>query len=227
MRLALLLLLISLNAFGQNNEGLRFIQNKGQWNENIDFQALVPGGRLGVSATGFSVLLLDMEEMDHRHLASHGEINEATGQPSTEPINGHYFKINLLGANPDAKAITEMPLDGHYNYFLGNDPSRWATNALAYAAILYRDVYKGIDFRVSSIGNNLKYDFIVKAGADPSQIRIKYSGVDGIEKSDGELKIRTTLGSLTESKPFSYHGEGGNNQTVPSEYRLDNEIISF
>ena len=137
MRLVTLLLLISLNAIGQNNQGLRFIQNKGQWNEGTDFQAQVPGGRVGVSAKGFSVLLLDMEEMEHRHLASHEAINESDGQSANEPIDGHYFQINLLGSNQQSKAIVEMPLEGHYNYFLGNDSCRWATNALAYASILY------------------------------------------------------------------------------------------
>jgi hypothetical protein len=98
---------------------------------------------------------------------------------------------------------------------------------LAFASILYKDVYDGIDFRVSSIENNLKYDFIVKPGADPSQIRLEYNGVDGIEKTDGELKIRTALGSLTELKPFSYQVNGHNKQTVPSEYRLHQNIVSF
>lgn len=227
MRLTLVLVLISLNAFGQEDQGLRFIENKGQWNSDIDFQARVPGGRLGVSATGFSVVLLDMEEIEHRHMGGHVEINESTGQPSTEPVNGHYFRIKLLGVNPEAKASVETPLEGHYNYFLGKDSSRWAAKALAYTSILYQDVYPGIDFHVSSIGNNLKYDFIVEPGADPSQIKIEYSGVDGIKKSDGELEIRTAIGALTETKPFSYHGEGSNQQTVPSEYNLDNNIVSF
>jgi hypothetical protein len=227
MRLAILLFWISFNAIGQNDQALRFIQNKGQWNEGIDFQAQVPGGRLGVSAKGFSVVLLDMEELERRHLAGHGVINESTGQPATEPVNGHYFTINLLGANPEAKAIVETPLDGHYNYFLGNDSRRWVANALAFASILYPDVYEGIDFRVSSIGTNLKYDFIVHAGADPSQIKIEYSGVDGVEKSGDELQIRMALGTLTELKPFSYQLNDHDKQTVSSEYRLDQNMVSF
>lgn len=227
MRWTPLLLLISFGAISQNNQSLRFIQNKGQWNEEIDFQAQVPGGRLGVSAKGFSVLLLDMEEIGHRHLASHGAINESTGQPATEPFDGHYFQVNLLGSNGQSKAITEMTLDGHYNYFIGNDSCRWATNALAFATILYPDVYDGIDFRVSSVGKNLKYDFIVRPGADPSQIRIEYSGVDAIEKSDDELKIRTAVGSLTESKPISFQVNDDNKQVVPSEFRLKNNVVSF
>jgi PKD repeat protein len=227
MRLAPFLLLISINALCQSNQSLRFIQNKGQWNADTDFQAQVPGGRLGISATGFSILLLDMEEIEHRHLISHESVNESNGQSADEPINGHYFQINLLGSNKMAKAIVELPLDGHYNYFLGNDTSRWATNVLAFASILYQDVYKGIDFRVSSLGSNLKYDFIVKPGADPSQIKIEYTGVDGIDKSSDALKIKTAVGFLTEQKPYSYQASDDKRQTVPSKYQLSNNIVSF
>lgn len=224
MRFITLLLLIAINAIGQNPRGLRFIQNKGQWNEEIDFQAQVPGGRLGVSPTGFSVLLLDMNEMERHHLEGHHAVDESNGQLAVEPVNGHYFQINLLGSNKQSTPVVENPLDGHHNYFLGSDAQHWATNALAFESILYPNVYEGIDFRVSSVDNNVKYDFIVKPGADPSQIKIEYTGVDGIEKTDNELKIRTAVGSLTESKPFSYQG---NKQLVPSEYRLHHNIVSF
>lgn len=227
MRLALLFLLFSINAIGQNASGLRFIQNKGQWNKGIDFQAQVPGGRVGVSANGFSVLLLDMEEMEHHHMAGHEGISESNGHSATEPINGHYFRINLLGANQQSKAIVDAPLEGHYNYFLGNDSRQWASQVKAYGSILYKNVYDGIDFRVSSIGNNLKYDFIVNAGADPSQIKIEYNDVDGIELLDDELKIKTVVGSLTELKPFSYQLNGNKKNAVPSKYRLSNNIVSF
>lgn len=226
MRFAPLLLFIAVTAIGQDIQSLRFVQNKGQWNNDIDFQATVPGGRLGVSSTGFSIMLLDMEEIEHRHLESHGPVNESNGHSATEPIDGHYFRINLLGAR-QSKPIVETPLEGYYNYFLGNDTCRWATNALAYATILYPNVYDGIDFRVSSLGSNLKYDFIVRPGADPSQIKIEYDGVNNVEKIDEELKINTVVGSLSEQKPFSYQANGRNKETVPSEYRLNGNIASF
>jgi hypothetical protein len=227
MRLTPLLLLMSLGAFSQNGQNLRFIENKGQWNNDIDFQALIPGGRLGVSANGFSILLLDMEEIEHRHLESHEGINESDGQPSHDPIDGHYFKINLIGSNNRSKPVVAMPLDGYYNYFIGPDTCRWAANARAFESILYPDVYAGIDFRVSSAGKNLKYDFIVKPGADPSQIKIQYSGIDGIEKLNDELEIRTVVGSLTELKPFSYQGTSNTKKTVASEYDLNQNVVSF
>lgn len=227
MRLAFILVFISFTVIGQDITGLRFVQNKGQWNSDIDFQARVPGGRVGVSANSFWVQLIDMDEMERQHMAGHDVVDESTGHLVAESLNGHYFKINLLQSNPAAKAVVGQPLEGHHNYFLGDDSCRWAANAQAFGTILYPDVYKGIDFRVSSAGNNLKYDFIVSPGADPSQIKIEYEGTYGINLLNDELEIKTSVGSLTELKPFSYQVDNHNKQTVPSAYRLNQNIVSF
>ncbi|MFM7854186.1 MAG: hypothetical protein ACKO96_20250, partial [Flammeovirgaceae bacterium] len=193
MRIAFFLFFTSFVAVAQNNAGLRFIQNKGQWNDGIDFQAQVPGGRVGIAASGFSVLLLDMQQLEKQHLATHGAINESDGQELYESINGHYFQINLIGSNGSARVQTEEALPGYHNYFIGNDSCRWAANALAYATVVYKNVYNGIDFRVSSVGKNLKYDFIVHPLADPSQIKIEYCGVDAVEKARHDLEIKTAV----------------------------------
>jgi hypothetical protein len=227
MRSVLLILLVLLTSLHVVGQDLRFIQNKGQWEESIDFQAQVPGGRVGVSAKGFSVMLVDMEELDRRHMAGHGEVNESTGSHADDPIDVHFFKINLIGANTQARAIVNVPLDGYYNYFIGNDTCRWASDVKAFSSIVYENIYTGIDFRVSSVGNNLKYDFIVKAGADPSQIKIEYEGSYGVEKSGDDLLIKTVLGPLTDQKPFTYHANGKNKETVASQYRLRDNIASF
>ena len=227
MRYFILFFLISATAVGQDIQSLRYVENKGQWDSDIDFQALVPGGRLGVSANGFSILLLDREELERRHLDGHGEVNEFNGQSSPESITGHYFQINLIGSNLLSKPIVDAPSDGHYNYFLGNDSCRWARQANAFASIVYPEVYEGIDFRVSSVGTNLKYDFIVRPGADPAQIRIQYDGVDGIARNNDALEILTSVGTLSEEKPFSYQLEGNNKRGIPSEFRLRDNIVSF
>lgn len=219
--------LVSLAALAQNHQGLRFIENKGQWHQGNDFQAQIPGGRLGVSATGFSVLLVDLDACDHQHVAGDQHLNEADWSSASESVNSHYFKINLVGSNPNARPAPEGLLDGYDNYFLGNDRSQWVTNARSFASVLYKDVYEGIDFRVSSVGKNLKYDFIVRAGADPSQIQIEYKGTDGIEKSGEELKIQTSVGPLSEMKPLSYQQIAQHQNVISSEYQLRDNIVSF
>ncbi len=132
-----------------------------------------------------------------------------------------------MGSNQQSKPVVQEPLEGYYNYFVGNDPGQWAANALSYGTVVYPEVYAGIDFRVSSVGNNLKYDFIVKPGADPSQIKIEYTGAFGIDKNKDDLEIRTAVGSLIEQKPFSYQASGHSRQTVPSEYMLHDNSVSF
>jgi PKD repeat protein len=224
MRLAFLFLLTSFCVAAQD-QGLRFIQNKGQWSNDIDFQAKVPGGHLGVSAKGFSIMLVDVDEMDHQHVGGHTGISESSGH--ADPVKGHYFQIHLLGSNLEAKAVANTPLDGYYNYFIGTDSCRWARRVKAFASVVYENVYDGIDFRVSSLDNNLKYDFIVRPGADPGQIRLQYRGVDNIEKVDGELKLLTSIGTLNELKPFTYQPDGDSRQPIASEYRLRYDVVSF
>jgi hypothetical protein len=229
MRGTLILLLGFFSLFGwcQGNQALQFIQNKGQWNEGLDFQARIPGGRLGVSAKGFSILLIDQEKLEREHLASHRQIKESDGLSASEPTRGHYFEINFLGANLNSHPIPSQQQEGYYNYFLGNDQCRWASNALPFGEIIYPEIYDGIDLRVTSLGKNLKYDFIVKLGADPSLIQIDYCGVDGLEMSDGDVVIQTSLGTLTDKKPYTYQQSGNERKTISSEYRVDNNISSF
>lgn len=226
MRLSFLLFfLVSLTALGQNGDGLRFIENKGQWDADVDFQAVVPGGRVGVSSKGFSIQLFDVESLEHRHLGGHVAVDESSGQEHHEQIESHFFRINFLGANLSTPRASSR-FEGYHNYFVGNDSCRWATGANAYATIVYHDIYDGIDLRVSSSAKNLKYDFIVSAESDPSQIQIEYEGVNGVEQISEDLQIKTIVGTVTESKPFTYQ-KFGTERIVASEYQLDGNVVSF
>jgi hypothetical protein len=214
-------------SWAQNLNALQFIQNKNQWDEGIDFSAKVPGGAVYISSKGFSVYLVDQEKLDQDHLNGHEHRNESDGKLAEEPTRGHYFQINFLGANLRAKPIPMQKGSGYYNYFLGSDSCRWAGSVPAYEDLMYADTYPGIDLKVSSSGKNLKYDFIVKAGVDPNQIQIEYCGVDGLEKNDGDLIIKTSLGILTEKKPIVYQIIDGRRTSVLSEYSLTGHTLSF
>src|SRR5208282_2028105 len=63
------------------------------------------------------------------------------GQGTTDS----FLRMKLIGANPNAAVTGNAELPGKANYFIGNDPSKWVTNALTYAKVRYRDVYPGID----------------------------------------------------------------------------------
>ena len=92
-------------------------------------------------------MLLDMETVEHRHMASHGEplpFNESNGHASDEGIDGYFFQITLVGANASAKPVVNMPLTGHHNYFLGNDICRWASHALLSHPLNIRKTFRHV-----------------------------------------------------------------------------------
>ncbi|RLF72353.1 MAG: hypothetical protein DRN55_06300, partial [Thermoplasmata archaeon] len=54
----------------------------------------------------------------------------------------------------------------YFNYFLGNDSSRWASFVPAYGEVLYENLYPNIDLRFYFTDKGLKYDFIVHPGGE-------------------------------------------------------------
>jgi hypothetical protein len=55
------------------------------------------------------------------------------------------------------------------------------------------------------VADQLKYLFVVKPGADPRMIQLRYRGVDLVQiNSAGQLEVRTSLGGLTDDKPSAY-----------------------
>ena len=62
-----------------------------------------------------------------------------------------------------------------FNFFKGK-PKDWKTRVPSYEKIVYENLWPGIDLVYSGTVNKLKYDFIVKPGADPQKIRFTLSG---------------------------------------------------
>ncbi len=113
----------------------------------------------------------------------YGEPDIATlVQSSGNTLNGSTtseIRVSLIGANSAPMVEAESPQSFKSNFFIGNDPSRWRSNVTAYGAIVYRNVYDGIDLKYYFNNGELEYDFIVSPGYTPHQIEIRYEGVDG------------------------------------------------
>lgn len=50
----------------------------------------------------------------------------------------------------------------------------------------------------------MEYNFIVQAGADPAQIKLRYKGADAAELAEGKVKLTLAHGSLQEAIPASW-----------------------
>ena len=68
----------------------------------------------------------------------------------------------------------------------------------------------------------LKYEFHVRPGARPSDIRLAYAGAAGLSLDDtGALTIDTPVGVLRDAAPVAYQEADGTRVPVQSRYALD------
>ncbi|MBO0357470.1 gliding motility-associated C-terminal domain-containing protein [Hymenobacter sp. BT186] len=195
----------------------QFIANKGQWPTQVRFAADVPGGRLFLEPTGFSY---NLQAQDAGHHAD---------DPNTpQLIRGHSFRTRLLGAQSVSPAVGELLLPTYHNYFIGNQPSEWATQVPLFEAVRYRQLYPGVDMVWHTAARQLKYDYELTPGTDPSLIRLQYEGLDGLEVVNGALQLHTSLGVITEQAPVAWQTDAsGRRHPVECHYVLTGQEVRF
>ncbi len=104
-------------------------------------------------------------------------------------------RFNFVGANHvEPEGIGKASWQS--SFFLGNRSSDWITEVDNYRAVLYRDLWDGIDLAYRMTDAGLKYDLIVGPGADVSSIGIKPEGHGSMRlDSTDSLTITTRTGS--------------------------------
>src|SRR5690606_19906310 len=174
-------------------ELLEFIKNKNQFPAEAGYKANLPGGAVFLTKSGFRFNYYNQSDLHRIHDLKH-ENRDVTN----EPVNFHAYELNFENANATATLSEEQPLPYHHNYFIGNDPSQWASEVPLYKKIRWNQIYKGVDAVVYSTGTSLKYDFVVAPGADPDQIVLAYKGVEPKAGKDGSIIVRTSVNEIIE-----------------------------
>ena len=216
------------SAYGRPDPGIKYIENKNQWPEEVDFSARVPGGRMFVQPGRFVYNFIDEGRLEELHLNTHSPSDGEAASGKNEKINGHTVTVQFIGANSAARPMTFGKSVEYYNYFLGNDSCKWASRAHAYDGFLYRSFYEGIDLKVYSEGPNVKYDFIVAPGADPHLIALSYDGFENIAiDQEGDLLVNTLVSSMREKRPVAYQYINGEKVMLPCAYSLKNGQLTF
>ena len=208
------------NYYGQeNNSHFFFKQNKGQWNSKVQFKADLSEGAMFLENQGITYHFVDKTYLRE----SHGKSNVAP----PESINGHVVRVKFKNSNPQP-LISKTRKAPHYeNYFIGNDSSKWASNVGIYNEVYYSGVYNNIDFKIYEASSNMKYDFIVKPGGDPKNIKIEYKGADEMFIENEILYVKTSLTDIIENKPFAYQFINGEKTTVPCKFKLKRNKLTF
>ncbi len=229
--LVCLVFVFHLSSFAETayTPSIQFIKNQNQWDKDILYRADIPGGYVFVKSTSLSYVFYDTKATSRMHPHAEGgqkaKVNFAA--PANDLIQAHGIEVKFLHAvnNPLIEAIGKKA-EGK-NYFLGKDPARWASNVSSYNELIYRNLYPGIDLRLYTQHGSLKYEFIVAPKADARQIQLQYNGASEMYLQDGVLQIKTSVNTMSETKPYTYQPDGDREKEVASRFVLKNNIIQF
>jgi gliding motility-associated-like protein len=207
---------------------VQFVENKGQWNQKVNYRGDFGTGSFFLEHKGFTVLLNKPEDVAKLSQYMHGEGRDPKTNPAdTFTFHSFAYNVTFLGAAEYPKAVPDKPLPTYNNYFIGNDQSKWAGECKIFTAVTYKDVYPNIDVRYYSTNDQLKYDFIVHPGGNPAAIALRYDGVKKLSVKDKELIIGTSLGDVKELAPFTYQANTAGNGEVEAKYVVRDNVVTF
>jgi len=192
---------------------LSFIENKGQWASEVRYMARLNGMNVWLTDGGF---VYDF----HRR------------NPDSTVV-GHVVRMKFAGGTEysDKRHIPshgEEKQTAYYNYFIGNDRSKWASNVPLYGAVRLEEVYPGIAARAYFEEGQMRYDMIVAPNADASKIALEFDGADGVRvNGDGDLVLQTSVGDVVQGKLYAYQVRNGRRVQVECRFSAKQRNISF
>ncbi|MBI2269238.1 MAG: SBBP repeat-containing protein [Bacteroidetes bacterium] len=210
---------------------VKFLENKGQMVNSdykpvsfVLFRASSPGMDAYITENGLTYVFVKGEEknkeIDTRQLIDKEEENkekvraeysraigkQEKGGEENVKTEMAWVNMHLKGASiKKENIIKEGESAEHFNYFYGHCPEG-IYDVRQYEKITIKEVYPGIDWVFySSSKTGMKYDFVVHPGADYNQIKLIYESENPLTiDPDGNINIKTPLGTLTENAPYSY-----------------------
>jgi PKD repeat protein len=205
---------------------LQYEENKGQWSNNVQFKADLTEGRIFAEKDKLTYVFYSHNDLQLAHDRSLSRDQSMVNSENTI-IHCHAMKMSFVNASSEVSLTATEQLEGKFNYFLGNDPSKWASDVNAYSTVYYSGLYHGIDMKLYSNEQNTEYDFIVNPGIDASQINMLFEGVNSISLAGSNLQIVTSINTMTQLAPFAYQMINGNQVAVSCNYVLNGNNVSF
>jgi gliding motility-associated-like protein len=223
---AALYLVVSVCNGNNNNDNngsinkVRFTENKNQWDAKIKYKADLDGGALFLEKKCFTYNFYDKEtELSNHTGRGNGSVNEQ--------VISHAFRMTFLNAQEQTHIQPKNPTQDYRNYFIGNDPVKWAGNVKNYTELMYMDLYRYIDLQIQGFQNSLKYNFIVAPLGNTADIQLSYEGLKEIYLEKGALRLKTVVNELVEQSPYAYQWINNRKVEVACEFVLEGSTVHF
>ena len=133
-------------------------------------------------------------------------------------------RLQLCGANPNARIAGANPISGRANYLVGN-PADWITGVPLFGNVRVNEIYPGIDLVYHADASGLlEYDFVVQPGANPEVIAFNAAGFDGVRvDTNGALALKIGGEEILQHKPVIYQDTEGGRKEIDGGYCVVNK----
>jgi hypothetical protein len=209
---------------------LRFEPNVGQTDRRVQFLARASGYTLFLTANE-SVMLFARPVPAVMPTSSEGPVDaikRAADASVAKVAATAVVRMRFVGANKQPRLTGVDPLPGISNYFIGNVPADWHRDIVSFAKVRYGDIYPGIDLVYYGRGRTVEYDFVLKPGADPSAIRLKFDGPKHLAvNAAGELVLKLAGGELRQPAAVIYQQGPDGPVLVSGNYVVRGNEIGF
>jgi len=191
-----------------------FVPNQGQWAGPHAYEASFGGLKVFLGESGAHFVLYQPDV-----------VHDKLFHEKNKPLDLFAIQLDFPGSRAvKPQAIDSGPVKNHF--FLGQK-SQWRSNVSAYSKLNQPDIYPGIDLLWAQEEGNLKFDFVVKPNADPTQIRVRYSGAEKMMLKNGRLHMSTKLGELVELAPVAFTEGLFGRTAVSCQFALVNNVLRF
>jgi gliding motility-associated-like protein len=197
---------------------VHYVENKNQWEPFIKYEADFRGGKIFLEENKFTYLFYNADDIQSLHAHEGKQI---------DAVRLHAIKISPLGANMNVKTEGSGELSYHNNYFIGNDKSKWAPDVRLFTSVTYKEIYPGIDLKFYSSHTDVKYDFVLKPNASPSDIRLNFDGAGNLALKDGNLLMKLSVGDILIEKPFAYQIVNNIQKEIKCAFVLEGNTLRF
>jgi gliding motility-associated-like protein len=207
-----------------------FIENKGQMSDNngnpvpfVLFKTEAPNVNIWITESGLTIqtLLLRKEEIAASQMNNIEKVESKQNHKPKKKKFMDWERIDLEFKGAQIKkenVIKEGAADTDFNFFYGHC-NNGIYGVKEYQKITIKNIYPNIDWVIyRKKEGEIKYDFVVHAGADYKQIELVYTSKNKINlNQEGQLELETQYGSLIEKKPVSFC----NKNIITTQFKLN------
>jgi len=185
-----------------------FIENIGQLDNEVSYFTNVYNGSVYIT-----------EESDLVY-SFNSKINEK--QYSNFIFSEEFVNRNKNNFEGKDKSIAKI------NDFRSKEVSQRFSNIPSFYSLSYKDIYEGIDLKLSASNKNIEKIFTIKSGYDPSAIQLHVEGAEGLSAlEDGRLLISSGDASVALTKPIAYQTINGKQNYVEINYKVNGSNYGF